>query len=109
MAAAGCFEAGEASSGSRATPRRRGRRRPLLLAKKPPWRLVLAFLILMLVVPSCCQATARARGMQPFRGRPLMEPGSANRFLGFFPRGPVPPSGPSRQHNSIGAQDQSHP
>ncbi|KAF8693361.1 hypothetical protein HU200_038750 [Digitaria exilis] len=90
MATAGCFQAGAAGS-SRA-------RRPLA------WRPVLV-LLLLLLVPSCCQAT---RGMQPFKGKPL-DPGTANHFLGFLPRGLVPPSGPSRQHNSIGAQDQSHP
>ncbi|CAD6250759.1 unnamed protein product [Miscanthus lutarioriparius] len=103
MAAAGCFQAGGgvgcSSSSSRMTTRRG---RPLLA----PWRLVLVFLLLLLLLaPSCCQAT---RGMQPFRGKPL-EPGTANHFLGFLPRGTVPPSGPSRQHNSIGAEDQSHP
>ncbi|KAG0533308.1 hypothetical protein BDA96_04G182200 [Sorghum bicolor] len=108
MAGSCCFQAGggvgcSSSSSSRTTTTTR--RRPSL-TQQPPWRrLVLVFLVLLLLVPSCCQAT---RGMQPFRGKPL-EAGSANHFLGFLPRGPVPPSGPSRQHNSIGAQDQSHP
>ncbi|OEL31829.1 hypothetical protein BAE44_0007152 [Dichanthelium oligosanthes] len=91
--ATGCFQAGASSSRTR---------RPLAAL---PWRLVLVLLLLLLLVPSCCQAT---RGMQPFKGKPL-DRGTANHFLGFLPRGPVPPSGPSRQHNSIGAQDQSHP
>ncbi|KAF8686607.1 hypothetical protein HU200_043433 [Digitaria exilis] len=93
MATTGCFQAGAADS-SRT-------RRPFA------WRpvLLLFLLLLLLLVPSCCQAT---RGMQPFKGKPL-DPGTANHFLGFLPRGLVPPSGPSRQHNSIGAQDQSHP
>ncbi|NP_001144302.1 uncharacterized protein LOC100277190 [Zea mays] len=101
-AAAGCFPAEAAGSSSRTTTSTpTPTRRPLLA--QPPWRVVL--LTLLLLAPSCCQAT---RGMQPFRGKPL-RPGTANHFLGFLPRGPAPPSGPSRQHNSIGAQDQSHP
>ncbi|RLM78721.1 protein IDA-LIKE 2-like [Panicum miliaceum] len=95
--AAGCFFQAAGAGSSRT-------RRPLA---QPPWRLVPALLLLLLLVvaPSCCQAT---RGMQPFKGKPL-DRGTANHFLGFLPRGPVPPSGPSQQHNSIGAQDQSHP
>ncbi|KAJ1279429.1 hypothetical protein BS78_04G155900 [Paspalum vaginatum] len=87
--AAGCLQA---------ISRSRTRRRRLVL-------FVIVFLLL-LQVPSCCEAAAR--GMQPFKGRPL-ERGGANHFLGFLPRATVPPSGPSRQHNSIGAQDQRHP
>jgi hypothetical protein len=96
MAAGGCSHAAGVAGGSRT-------RRPF--TPHQPWRLVLLFLLLLLVVPSCCQAS---RGMQPFKGKPL-DRGTANHFLGFLPRGPVPPSGPSRQHNSIGAEDQSHP
>jgi len=93
--AAGCFQAA-AGAGSGRTRR---------LFAQPPVLLLLLLLLLLVVAPSCCQAT---RGMQPFKGKPLGR-GTANHFLGFFPRGPVPPSGPSRQHNSIGAQDESHP
>ncbi|KAK8448789.1 hypothetical protein SEVIR_7G102501v4 [Setaria viridis] len=62
----------------------------------------LLVLLLALLLPSCCQAS---RGLQPFKGRPL-EGGAPNNFLGFLPRGPVPPSGPSRQHNSVGLESQ---
>jgi len=95
--AAGCFQAAAAGAG-------RGRARRRRPFAQPPV-LLLLLLLLLAVAPSCCQAT---RGMQPFKGKPLGR-GTANHFLGFLPRGPVPPSGPSRQHNSIGAQDQSHP
>ncbi|CAL5027573.1 unnamed protein product [Urochloa decumbens] len=63
------------------------------------WSLLLLLLVLL---PSSCQAS---RGLQPFKGRPL-EGGAPNNFLGFLPRGPVPPSGPSRQHNSVGLESQ---
>ncbi|CAL4887466.1 unnamed protein product [Urochloa decumbens] len=95
MAAAASFQAGDGSSS-------RTRRPPLA---RSPWRLVLVLLVFLLLVPSSCHAT---RGMQPFKGKPLGR-GTANHFLGFLPRGTVPPSGPSRQHNSIGSEDQNHP
>jgi hypothetical protein len=44
--------------------------------------------------------------LQPFNGRPLVKGGAPNSFLGFLPRGAVPPSGPSRQHNSVGLESQ---
>ncbi|PNT61055.1 protein IDA-LIKE 2 [Brachypodium distachyon] len=64
--------------------------------------LLLSLLALLLLVLPSCEAT---RGMQPFRGRPV-ERGGANHFLGFLPRGQMPPSGPSRQHNSVGLESQ---
>ncbi|CAD6260932.1 unnamed protein product [Miscanthus lutarioriparius] len=63
-------------------------------------------LVLLLVVflpTSCCQASRG--GMQPFKGRPL-QGGASNNFFGFLPRRPAPPSGPSRQHNSVGIESQ---
>ncbi|KAF2945184.1 protein IDA-LIKE 2 [Oryza sativa Japonica Group] len=73
--------------------------------RRPWWWLVVAALLLLLLQASSCEAT---RGMQPFKGRPL-ERGVSNNFFGFLPRGPAPPSGPSRQHNAIGAEDQGNP
>ncbi|KAJ4814090.1 Protein IDA-LIKE 2 [Rhynchospora pubera] len=59
-------------------------------------------LIVVLLMSSC----NGARSMQPFEGKPLKQ--SSGYFFGFLPRAmPIPPSGPSRQHNSIGF-DQSH-
>jgi hypothetical protein len=66
-------------------------------------RLVVLALFLLLAMASSCDAS---RGMQPFRARPLAG-GSANHFLGFLPRGtPIPPSGPSKQHNAVGLDSQ---
>lgn len=62
---------------------------------------LLLLLLLLLMVPRC----KASRGMQTFKARPL-ERGASNHFLGFLPRGPIPPSGPSRQHNSIGLDSQ---
>ncbi|KAF0934066.1 hypothetical protein E2562_022742 [Oryza meyeriana var. granulata] len=90
---AGCVQA-RSSSGRRPSG-----------APPRPWWLLLALLLLVLQVSSC---EAAARGMQPFKGKPL-ERGSSNNFFGFLPRGPAPPSGPSRQHNAIGAEDQGNP
>ncbi|KAL5212673.1 hypothetical protein ABZP36_023520 [Zizania latifolia] len=70
---------------------------------QPWWWLLLV--LLLLVVASSCEAS---RGMQPFKGKPL-DRGSSNNFFGFLPRGPIPPSGPSRQHNAIGAEDHGNP
>uniref|UniRef100_J3LXR8 Uncharacterized protein n=1 Tax=Oryza brachyantha TaxID=4533 RepID=J3LXR8_ORYBR len=53
--------------------------------------------VLLLLLASSCHAS---RGMQTFKARPL-ERGASNHFLGFLPRGPVPPSGPSRQHQPL--------
>ncbi|GJN27662.1 hypothetical protein PR202_gb15704 [Eleusine coracana subsp. coracana] len=54
-----------------------------------------------MMVPSCQAST----GMQSFKGQPL-ERGASNHFLGFLPRSTVPPSGPSRQHNSVALESQ---
>ncbi|OEL29915.1 hypothetical protein BAE44_0009065 [Dichanthelium oligosanthes] len=61
------------------------------------------FVLLLVSLPMRCHASRG--GVQPFKGRPL-EGGAPNNFLGFLPRGPVPPSGPSRQHNSVGLESQ---
>ncbi|RLM75370.1 hypothetical protein C2845_PM15G08000 [Panicum miliaceum] len=78
---------------------RSGRRR--LLPQLLRWPLLLLLLVLCLPT-SCCQAS---RGVQPFKGRPL-EGAAPSSFLGFLPRRPAPPSGPSRQHNSVGLESQ---
>ncbi|KAG2572068.1 protein IDA-LIKE 2-like [Panicum virgatum] len=72
----------------------------------PPQLLRWSSLLLLLValLPSCCQAS-RGR-VQPFEGRPLEGAAPSSFFLGFLPRRPVPPSGPSRQHNSVGLESQ---
>ena len=60
-------------------------------------------LLLIALLPSCCQAS---RDVQPFEGRPLEGAAPSSFFLGFLPRRPAPPSGPSRQHNSVGLESQ---
>ncbi|PUZ47106.1 hypothetical protein GQ55_7G136200 [Panicum hallii var. hallii] len=78
---------------------RSGRRR--LLPQLLGWSLLL--LLLVLGLPTSCEAS---RGVvQPFEGRPL-EGAAPSSFLGFLPRLPAPPSGPSRQHNSVGLESQ---
>ncbi|KAG0525748.1 hypothetical protein BDA96_06G083400 [Sorghum bicolor] len=67
------------------------------------WFLLVLVLVLCLPTTCCCQASRG--GMQPFKGRPL-EGGASNNFFGFLPRRPAPPSGPSRQHNSVGLENQ---
>ncbi|KAG8064448.1 hypothetical protein GUJ93_ZPchr0004g38210 [Zizania palustris] len=81
--------------------RRRSRSRKLQL-QQLCWRPLLV-LVLLHMVASSCQASRGS--MQTFKGRPL-ESGASNHFLGFLPRGTVPPSGPSRHHNSVGLESQ---
>jgi hypothetical protein len=76
----------------------RSNRRPCV----HPWWFLL---VLLLLLVSGCHAS---RGMQPFKGKPLGR-GISNHFFGYLPRGRVPPSGPSRQHNSIGTEDKETP
>ncbi|KAF8026476.1 hypothetical protein BT93_F3069 [Corymbia citriodora subsp. variegata] len=63
-----------------------------------------SLLILTLVV---CEAQA-SRNIQDVRLKtkhPKQKSFSPHRFTGFLPRGtPVPPSGPSKEHNSLGPQ-----
>ncbi|RLM73717.1 hypothetical protein C2845_PM15G08010 [Panicum miliaceum] len=65
-------------------------------------RRLLPQLLLMLCLPTSYQ---ESRGVQPFKGRPL-EGAAPKSFLGFLPRRPAPPSGPSRQHNSVNLESQ---
>ncbi|KAF8715548.1 hypothetical protein HU200_027207 [Digitaria exilis] len=78
---------------------RSGSNRRRLVLQLLCWSLLVLLLVLL---PPSCQAS---RELQPFKGRPL-EAGAPNSFLGFLPRRPVPPSGPSRQHNSVGLESQ---
>ncbi|KAI0494480.1 hypothetical protein KFK09_024618 [Dendrobium nobile] len=60
-------------------------------------------LLLLLAASSLCSG---ARKVQDFNN---LQPGSSQRnpslFFGFLPRAmPIPPSGPSKQHNSVGLQ-----
>ncbi|KAL5214892.1 hypothetical protein ABZP36_004044 [Zizania latifolia] len=81
--------------------RRRRRRSRKLQLQQLCWPLLV--LVVLHMVASSCQASRG--GMQTFKGRPL-ERGASNHFLGFLPRGTMPPSGPSRQHNSVGLGSQ---
>ncbi|PKU70305.1 Protein IDA-LIKE 2 [Dendrobium catenatum] len=64
---------------------------------------LLGLLLLLLAASSLCSG---ARKVQDFNN---LQPGSSQRnpslFFGFLPRAmPIPPSGPSKQHNSVGLQ-----
>ncbi|URE43809.1 hypothetical protein MUK42_32811 [Musa troglodytarum] len=66
-------------------------------------------LLLLLLVVSCCHGP---RDTQAFRGRALgrkSAPGFV--IVGSSAKGmrPIPPSGPSKQHNSMGLQRDSSP
>ncbi|CAD6263771.1 unnamed protein product [Miscanthus lutarioriparius] len=79
---------------------RRRRSKRVVLPQLLCWFLLV---LLLMLLPTSCQASRG--GMQPFKGRPL-EGGASNNFFGFLPRRPIPPSGPSRQHNSVGIESQ---
>ncbi|EHA8590241.1 Protein IDA-LIKE 2 [Cocos nucifera] len=67
---------------------------------------LLVWLLLLLLLASCCQGS---RSMQVFKKRP-MESRNSGYYFGFLPRGvPIPPSGPSKQHNSIGFESHGSP
>ncbi|CAM0904685.1 unnamed protein product [Alopecurus aequalis] len=82
--------------------RARSSRTTLLPRQRLRWFVLLALALLLLALAPSCEAS---RGMQPFRARPL-EGGATNHFFGFLPRAPVPPSGPSKQHNAVGLDSQ---
>ncbi|KAJ1270950.1 hypothetical protein BS78_06G090500 [Paspalum vaginatum] len=84
------------------------RRRVPLLQLLQCWFLLVLLLLLVLLPATGCQASSSRRGglqLQPFKSRPL-EGGAPNNFFGFLPRRLVPPSGPSRQHDSVGLESQ---
>ncbi|CAD5178591.1 unnamed protein product [Musa acuminata subsp. malaccensis] len=63
-------------------------------------------LLILLLLVSCCHGS---RDIEVYKERygGMRNPGY---FMGFLPRGvPIPPSGPSRQHNSIGLQRKAPP
>ncbi|RRT77208.1 hypothetical protein B296_00012433 [Ensete ventricosum] len=62
------------------------------------WLLLL--LLLLLRFSCCCHG---AREMQVFKKKPSAERRNSGYFTGFLPKAtPVPPSAPSKHHNSIG-------
>ncbi|AQK43634.1 hypothetical protein ZEAMMB73_Zm00001d025377 [Zea mays] len=64
-------------------------------------------LVLVLLLPSCQASSWRGVQVQPLKARPPLQGGaSSNSFLGFLPRQAAPPSGPSRQHDSVGLESQ---
>ncbi|KAI6691090.1 hypothetical protein NL676_027918 [Syzygium grande] len=62
---------------------------------------------LLIVTLIICEAHG-SRDIQAFKLKtkhPKQKSFSPHRFTGFLPKGtPVPPSGPSKEHNSIGPQ-----
>ncbi|XP_031473019.1 protein IDA-LIKE 2 [Nymphaea colorata] len=62
-------------------------------------------LVLLLGFLVCCHGS---RPMQSFSAKP--KSGRVGSFLGYLPKAtPIPPSGPSRQHNGVGLQSRSSP
>ncbi|KAG2663124.1 hypothetical protein I3843_16G014700 [Carya illinoinensis] len=64
--------------------------------------LLLCLLLMLTVVVS---QTHGARHSQVFKVKPRSQNSTHHDFLGFLPKAwPIPPSGPSKKHNSIGLQ-----
>ncbi|PKA47015.1 Protein IDA-like 4 [Apostasia shenzhenica] len=71
----------------------------------PRCSLLLLFLLL-LTASSCCHSNG---GVQESSSSRPPQPADSRFFFGFLPRAmPVPPSGPSRQHNAVGLQATTH-
>lgn len=63
-------------------------------------------LLLFLLFVSCSHGSSDSKGLR-VRSIAKRTPGY---LMGFLPRGvPIPPSGPSRKHNSIGLQNKAQP
>ncbi|CAL9149977.1 unnamed protein product [Musa hybrid cultivar] len=63
--------------------------------------LVVCLLLLLLLLFSCC--CHGAREMQVFKKKPSAGRRNSGYFTGFMPKAtPIPPSAPSKHHNSIG-------
>ncbi|GMN48406.1 hypothetical protein TIFTF001_017591 [Ficus carica] len=68
--------------------------------------LVLWFLVVLIFMVGNTHCSRQTD--QYFKVKPCKSQNSANNFLGFLPKGsPIPPSGPSREHNGIGLQSYS--
>ncbi|OAY62685.1 Protein IDA-LIKE 2 [Ananas comosus] len=66
----------------------------------------LLLLLLTILNSSCCGA----RTMGTLNARPAAAKNSSGAYLGLLPRAiPIPPSGPSKRHDSVGAQSHRSP
>ncbi|WOL11880.1 hypothetical protein Cni_G20644 [Canna indica] len=75
-----------------------------MFEEMPRRRLIaVLLLLLLLLLVSCCRAAARET--QVFKAKAPLGRRGAGFFMGFLPKAvPIPPSAPSKQHNSVGTE-----